>query len=55
MATGVNGPGVEGCTHPDRTARQLCEYATQEEDPFVRGNLWREYEEYVRILEQTRR
>jgi hypothetical protein len=51
----ANGPGVEGCTDRDSMARQLCEIATKEEDPFVKGNLWREYEEYVKVLEDTRR
>jgi hypothetical protein len=51
----ANNPGVEGCTDTDNTARQLCEYATAEQDPFVRGELWREYEEYVKVLEDTPR
>jgi hypothetical protein len=54
MAAANVGPGVEGCKDTDNTARQLCELATKEEDPFTRGNLWREYEEYVRVLEDTR-
>ena len=41
-----NGPGVEGCEDEDIVARQLCELATQEEDPFLRADLWDEYNEY---------
>jgi len=41
---------VEGCDDQDTIARQLCEAATQEEDPFLRAALWDEYNEYKRIL-----
>ena len=43
-------PQVEGCTDTDKVARQLCEAATEEEDPFLRGALWDEYNEYKSIL-----
>jgi hypothetical protein len=41
---------VEGCEDEDKVARQLCEAATNEEDPFLRGALWNEYNEYKSIL-----
>ena len=47
---GQSGPGVEGCEDEDIVARQLCELATREEDPFLRADLWDEYNEYRRIL-----
>ncbi len=31
-------------------ARQLCEAATTEKDPFLRAALWDEYNEYKKIL-----
>ena len=43
-------PQVEGCEDDDTVARQLCEAATDEEDPFLRAALWDEYNEYKRIL-----
>jgi hypothetical protein len=43
-------PQVEGCDDSDTVARQLCEAATQEQDPFLRAALWDEYNEYKRIL-----
>jgi len=45
-----NGPPVEGCVDEDPNARMLCEYATREPDPFVKANLWDEYNEYVRVV-----
>src|SRR6185503_13246172 len=33
---------VKGCGDPDKVARQLCEAATQEADPFLRAALWDE-------------
>ena len=30
--------------------RQLCEAATEEEDPFLRATLWEEYNEYKKVL-----
>jgi hypothetical protein len=48
-ATGA--PSIEGCDDSDVTARQLCEYASLEEDPFLKADLWEEYNEYVRILQ----
>jgi hypothetical protein len=41
---------IEGCNDQDRVARQLCEAATQERDPFLRAALWDEYNEYKRII-----
>jgi hypothetical protein len=41
---------VEGCNDEDTVARQLCEAATKEQDPFLRAALWDEYNEYKRIL-----
>ena len=41
---------VEGCEDEDTVARQLCEAATEEEDPFLRAALWEEYNEYNKIL-----
>jgi hypothetical protein len=41
---------VEGCNDSDTVARQLCEAATMEQDPFLRAALWDEYNEYKRIL-----
>jgi hypothetical protein len=41
---------VEGCDDSDTVARQLCEAATQEQDPFLRAALWDEYTAYKRIL-----
>ncbi len=43
-------PQIEGCNDTDKVARQLCEAATEEEDPFLRGALWDEYNEYKSIL-----
>lgn len=43
-------PVVQGCEDADRVARQLCEAATNEQDPFLRAALWDEYNEYKRIL-----
>lgn len=41
---------VEGCEDEDKVARQLCEAATAEKDPFLRSALWDEYNEYKKIL-----
>jgi hypothetical protein len=41
---------VEGCSDQDKVARQLCEAATEEQDPFLRAALWDEYNEYKKIL-----
>jgi hypothetical protein len=41
---------IEGCEDTDKVARQLCEAATEEKDPFLRAALWNEYNEYRRIL-----
>ena len=41
---------VEGCEDEDKVARQLCEAATEEEDPFLRAALWDEYNEYKSII-----
>src|SRR5690606_17680797 len=49
MAT-TEAPTVQGCADADRVARQLCEAATKEEDPFLRAALWEEYNEYRKIL-----
>ncbi|HZL93799.1 MAG TPA: hypothetical protein VFB99_09145, partial [Vicinamibacterales bacterium] len=43
-------PTVQGCNDADKVARQLCEAATQEADPFLRAALWDEYNEYKKIL-----
>jgi hypothetical protein len=40
---------VEGCNDQDRVARQLCEAATKEDDPFLRAALWDEYNEYRKL------
>ena len=40
----------EGCDDEDKVARQLCEAATEEEDPFLRAALWDEYNEYKNII-----
>jgi hypothetical protein len=41
---------VEGCNDQDKVARQLCEAATKEQDPFLRAALWDEYNEYKKIV-----
>ena len=41
---------VEGCEDDDKVARQLCEAATEEADPFLRAALWDEYNEYKKIV-----
>jgi len=41
---------VEGCDDQDRVARQLCEAATKEDDPFLRAALWDEYNEYKKLI-----
>lgn len=41
---------VEGCNDEDKVARQLCEAATEEGDPFLRAALWNEYNEYKNII-----
>jgi hypothetical protein len=41
---------VKGCADTDKVARQLCEAATQESDPFLRAALWDEYNQYKKIL-----
>jgi hypothetical protein len=46
----TGAPTVEGCDDEDNTARILCELATTEEDPFVKAELWDEYNEYVRAI-----
>jgi hypothetical protein len=43
-------PPVEGCEDQDKVARQLCEAATEEQDPFLRAALWDEYNEYKTII-----
>lgn len=43
-------PTVPGCEDTDKVARQLCEAATKEEDPFLRAALWDEYNEYKKII-----
>jgi len=45
-----NAPQVEGCNDEDKVAQQLCEAATEEEDPFLRAALWNEYNEYKQII-----
>jgi hypothetical protein len=45
-----NTERVEGCNDEDKVARQLCEAATEEEDPFLRAALWDEYNEYKNII-----
>jgi len=46
----ANAKTVKGCEDTDKVARQLCEAATQEADPFLRAALWDEYNEYKKIL-----
>jgi hypothetical protein len=41
---------VQGCSDQDKVARQLCEAATKEKDPFLRASLWDEYNQYKKIL-----
>jgi hypothetical protein len=41
---------VQGCADQDKVARQLCEAATKEKDPFLRASLWDEYNQYKKIL-----
>ncbi|MCZ6498271.1 MAG: hypothetical protein O6765_06065, partial [Gammaproteobacteria bacterium] len=41
---------IEGCDDQDKVARQLCEAATEENDPFLRAALWDEYNEYKKII-----
>jgi hypothetical protein len=41
---------VAGCNDQDRVARQLCEAATKEQDPFLRAALWGEYNEYKKLV-----
>jgi hypothetical protein len=41
---------IEGCNDQDRVARQLCEAATKEGDPFLRAALWDEYNEYKKLV-----
>jgi hypothetical protein len=41
---------VQGCNDTEKVARQLCEAATTEKDPFLRAALWDEYNEYKKIL-----
>ena len=41
---------IEGCNDEDTVARQLCELATEEEDPALREQLWEEYNEYLKIV-----
>lgn len=41
---------IEGCEDEDKVARQLCEAATEEKDPFLRAALWDEYNEYKKIV-----
>ena len=41
---------VEGCNDQDKVARQLCEAATEEQDPFLRAALWDEYNDYKQII-----
>jgi hypothetical protein len=41
---------VKGCNDTEKVARQLCEAATAEQDPFLRAALWDEYNEYKKIL-----
>ena len=45
-----NIDSVEGCEDKDVVARQLCEAASQEDDPFLRAALWDEYNEYKKII-----
>ena len=44
---------VAGCNDQDRVARQLCEAATEEKDPFLRAALWDEYNEYKKLSRAT--
>jgi len=41
---------VQGCNDTDKVARQLCEAATAENDPFLRASLWEEYNQYKKIV-----
>ena len=41
---------IQGCNDQDRVARQLCEAATEENDPFLRAALWDEYNEYKKLI-----
>jgi hypothetical protein len=41
---------VQGCSDTEKVARQLCEAATTEKDPFLRAALWDEYNQYKKIL-----
>ncbi len=41
---------TQGCSDQDKVARQLCEAATKEADPFLKAALWDEYNEYRKIL-----
>lgn len=41
---------VAGCTDSNKVLRQLCEAATEEEDPFLRAQMWDEYNEYKKIV-----
>jgi hypothetical protein len=41
---------VQGCNDTDKVARQLCEAATAENDPFLRASLWDEYNQYKKIV-----
>lgn len=51
VANATGAPQIEGCDDTDTTARQLCELASLETDPFLKADLWEEYNEYVRILQ----
>ena len=49
----VEGPvrlGVEGCVDRNVVAKQLCEIASQEQDPLLREALWAEYVQYLRLI-----
>ena len=54
ISSGINEENnidsVEGCEDKDVVARQLCEAASQEDDPFLRAALWDEYNEYKKII-----
>ena len=56
MAIRVLGPvravamTVYVCNDQDRGARELCEAATKEADPFLRAALWDEYNEYKKLV-----
>lgn len=41
---------VAGCTDSNKVLRQLCEAATEEDDPFLRAQMWDEYNEYKKIV-----